>query len=72
MKKVARLTARGAQLDLQAPFAGSIVKLNDQPGTFIPSGQPAALFLPIKPLIIRAELNESYLAGVKVGMQAKV
>lgn len=70
--RLAQLTARGAQLDLQAPFAGSIVKLNVQPGTFIPSGQPAALFLPNKPLIIRAELNESYLAGVKVGMQAKV
>lgn len=70
--RLAQLAARGAQLDLQAPFAGSIVKLNVQPGTFIPGGQPAALFLPDKPLIIRAELNESYLAGVKVGMQAKV
>ena len=28
--------------------------------------------LPNKPFIIRAELNESYLAGVKVGMKAKV
>lgn len=70
--RLAQLAVRGAQLDLQAPFAGSIVKLNVQPGTFIPGGQPAALFLPDKPLIIRAELNESYLAGVHVGMQARV
>ena len=70
--RLAQLTAHGAQLDLVAPLNGSIVKLNAQPGSFIPGGQQAALFLPDKPLIIRAELNESYLAGVKVGMRATV
>ncbi|BEN14712.1 TPA: HlyD family efflux transporter periplasmic adaptor subunit [Serratia marcescens] len=71
-RRLAKLVEHGAQLDLRAPFAGSIVKLNAQEGAFISSGQPVILFLPNKPFIIRAELNESYLAGVKVGMKAKV
>lgn len=70
--KLNQITRRGALLDLHAPSAGTVVKINAHLGEFLSNGQDALLLLPQKPMIVRAELNESYLQVVKVGMQAKV
>lgn len=70
--KFNQIKTRGALLDLRAPFAGTIVKLNTHTGEFLTHGQEALVLLPQKPLIVRAELNESFLQSVKVGMPAKI
>lgn len=70
--KLNQLLIRGEQLNLVAPVSGTIVKLNTHLGAFLAGQHESMLLLPDKPVIIRAELNESYLTSVKVGMQAKV
>lgn len=70
--KLSQILARGEQLNLRAPFSGTVVKINAQSGEFLSSSHPLMVLLPNKPAIIRAELNESYLTSVKIGMQAKV
>ena len=59
-RRLAKLVEHGAQLDLRAPFAGSIVKLNAQEGAFISSGARHTFCLTNRSS--SAELNESYLA----------
>lgn len=70
--KLSQIQSRGALLNLHAPFAATVVKINAHSGEFLANGQSALVLLPKKPIIVRAELNESYLQSVKVGMQAKV
>ena len=70
--KLKQVEVQGSLLDLRAPFDGVITKINVQPGGLLPNGQNALVLLPNKPIIIRAELNESYLELVKNGMIAKV
>jgi len=70
--KLNQVISRGALLNMHAPVAGTIVKLHAHSGEFMANGQNALVLLPKKPIIVRAELNESYLQSVKVGMQAKV
>ncbi len=57
-----------------APVDGSVVHLDVQPGQTVRADQPGALLvlLPDRPLIVRAELNESFVARIKPGMRADV
>lgn len=70
--KLSLLEVRGTQLNLRAPLAGTVIKLTAQPGEFASVQHNVLLLLPNRPVIVRAELNESYLAAVKVGMAATV
>jgi multidrug resistance efflux pump len=70
--KVNQINARGALLDVRAPSAGTVVKLSAHAGEVLAAGQEALVLLPQQALIVRAELNESFLSSVKVGMPAKV
>lgn len=56
-----------------APIAGDVVRVAAQPGmAATPEGASLLTLLPDTPPIVRAELNESYAAAVKPGMQAEV
>lgn len=58
---------------LRAPQAAEVVKVLIQPGTMLSADKRNAFtLLPKAPLIIRAEVNESFIAGIKVGMAATV
>lgn len=64
--------ARNELLSINSPVAGTVIKIKTQPGAFMQSGHAEILILPDTPLIVRAELNESFVDAVKVGMQAKI
>lgn len=57
---------------LYAPQDAEVAKISAQVGTFASSTNPAFVLLPNKPLIIRAELNESFIGQVKPGAKAQV
>jgi multidrug resistance efflux pump len=58
---------------LRAPIGGQIVQRMVQPGASVsPSSGPLFVLLPDQPRIVRAELNESFVDVVHVGMQAEV
>ncbi|MBS0292998.1 MAG: efflux RND transporter periplasmic adaptor subunit [Proteobacteria bacterium] len=60
------------RLELRAPEAGVAVRVAAQPGTAVSSGATAVVLLPARPLLVRAELNESFVNAVRVGMRASV
>jgi multidrug resistance efflux pump len=58
--------------DLHAPVAGEVVRRSIQQGTFVSAQAPAAfILLPDQPRIVRAEINESFIGAVEVGMRAE-
>jgi len=59
------------RLELRAPESGLVVRVNTQAGQRVVA-QPAITLLPRRPLIVRAELNESYATQVRVGLRAYV
>lgn len=72
-QKVASARYELAQRDLVAPLDGQIVQRTVQLGATASSqGAPAFVLLPDQPRIVRAELNESFVRAVKVGMAAQV
>ncbi|MEN6539412.1 MAG: HlyD family efflux transporter periplasmic adaptor subunit, partial [Mizugakiibacter sp.] len=73
----ARLAAARAALalrTLRAPVAGRIARRAVQPGATVSAQSAQALFelLPDRPRIVRAELNEAFVAAVHPGMRAEV
>ncbi|HVB84026.1 MAG TPA: efflux RND transporter periplasmic adaptor subunit [Rhodanobacteraceae bacterium] len=73
----ARLAQAQHELDLRslrAPVAGTIVRRYVQPGETVSAlaAQPLFELQPQRPLIVRAELNESYIDQVQPGMRAEV
>ena len=73
----ARLAAARYQLGLytlRAPLAGTVIRRQVQVGARVSPQDPAPLLelLPVRPLVVRAELDESYAARVQVGMRAEV
>ncbi|GAA4336076.1 hypothetical protein GCM10023144_30030 [Pigmentiphaga soli] len=70
--RLAQARARLALLELRAPEDGTVVRVAAQAGARVAAGRPALVLLPQRPLIVRAELNESYVAAVRPGMQATV
>lgn len=63
---------RLAQLEVRAPEGGTVVSLGVQQGSHVTASGTALVLLPQRPLIVRAEINETYLAAVHVGMRASV
>lgn len=62
-----------AQRSLLAPVDGQIVERLIQPGAAVsPQGGPAFVLLPEEQRLVRAELNESFVAIVHEGMHAQV
>ncbi|HZP68094.1 MAG TPA: HlyD family secretion protein, partial [Rudaea sp.] len=58
---------------VRAPVAGKIVARNTRVGDMVsPANADLLELLPDAPRIVRAELNESFVAKVSVGMQAEV
>jgi RND family efflux transporter MFP subunit len=72
-QKLAEAKYELAQHSLRAPFDAVVVHVAAQPGASV-SPTSGALFtlLPDKPRIVRAELNESFVAAVHPGMRAEV
>ncbi len=52
---------------------GTVVRLYAQPGLRVGAqGKPLLVLMPARPLVVRAELNERFVAAVKPGMKASV
>lgn len=66
------LNERLSSLMIKAPYNGIIISTSVQPGELVNSGDRLITFLPEKPLIIRAEVNENYLDHLFVNMKARV
>ncbi len=73
-QRLALLRSQQGRLELHAPDDGIVVRVATQAGQRLPGsgGHAAITLLPHRPLQVRAEVNESYAAAVKVGMQATV
>ncbi|GKS84226.1 HlyD family efflux transporter periplasmic adaptor subunit [Acidovorax sp. SUPP1855] len=72
--RLAQVQAQRARLELHAPEDGTVVRVGTQAGQRAPAsgGAAAITLLPRRPLVVRAELNESYAAQVHVGQRATV
>lgn len=72
--RLAQARVQRARQELHAPEAGTVVRVTTQPGQRLLAQpvQPAITLLPRRPLVVRAELNESYAAQVRVGQRAAV
>ena len=72
-QKLAEAKYELAQHSLRAPFDAVVVHVAAQPGASVsPAAGPLFTLLPDKPRIVRAELNESFVAAVRPGMRAEV
>lgn len=60
------------RLVLKAPSDGQVLKINVQPGSRAGAGKPVLSYLPTGALIVRAEVNESYVPELKEGMVADI
>lgn len=70
--KVAQLRALQLRHELRAPEAATVIRLTTHAGSMLQSGSPVAVLLPQRPLIVRAEVNESFVASIHAGMKAHV
>ena len=71
-RKLQQLQAQRKRHELRAPVAATVVRLQAHAGTQLTPETTALVLLPQTPLIVRAELNESFAGTVKPGMQADV
>ena len=71
-RKAEQLRALLQRHELRAPEAAVVVRLLAQGGSMLQSGSPVAVLLPKRPLIVRAEVNESYVTAIREGMKAQV
>lgn len=72
-QKLAEAKYEVTQRSLRAPFDAVVVHATAQPGASVsPNSGPLFTLLPNKPRIVRAELNESFVAAVHPGMRAEV
>ena len=70
--KTQQLRERQRLYALYAPEAATVVHLRAQVGSQVHTSQAAIRLLPLRPLRIRAELNESFAGTVQKGMRATV
>lgn len=61
-----------AERTIHAPQDGRVATVTTQVGARVRAGQPVMIVVPDRPLIVRAELNESYVSRVTPGMRADV
>ena len=71
-RKLEQLRSQLKRLELRAPEAGTVVRLATHAGSQAVPGTAAVVLLPQRPLQVRAEINESFVAAVREGMQATV
>ncbi|WKL18132.1 HlyD family efflux transporter periplasmic adaptor subunit [Comamonas testosteroni] len=71
-RKAEQLRSLLQRHELRAPEAAVVVRLQAQGGSMLQSGSPVAVLLPKRPLIVRAEVNESYVTAIREGMKAQV
>jgi len=73
-QRVAAAELRLARRTVRAPQAGTVLSVHVQPGSVIGRGnaRPPAVLLPDRPLIVRAEVNESFVGRLRPGMRAEV
>ncbi|BEU97144.1 HlyD family efflux transporter periplasmic adaptor subunit [Acidovorax sp. DW039] len=69
--RIAQIRAQQSKLELRAPEAGNVVRVTTHAGQRT-TAQPAITLLPRRPLIVRAEVNESFAKQVQVGTTASV
>lgn len=73
---LALLQARNAVRDctLRAPCDGTVLRVLVSPGEMIAPGglQPALVFRPAGPLVVRAELDQEFLGRVRAGQKARI
>lgn len=75
--EVARQKLRAAQWALErqqvrAPVDGEVVGLEAQVGNAVTAQTELLRLLPKRRLVVRAEVNEAYVAALKTGMQAEI
>lgn len=70
--KVEQLRSQQKRFELHAPEAGTVVRLHAHVGSQASTLHPSITLLPQRPLIVRAELNESFANAVREGMRANV
>lgn len=73
-QKLAQAQLTVQRQTLSAAVDASVLRLNVQTGARVSAqaSRPVMVLLPRRPLIVRAELNESYLAAIKPGSRASV
>ncbi|MDO9314232.1 MAG: HlyD family efflux transporter periplasmic adaptor subunit [Burkholderiaceae bacterium] len=71
-QRVAQANQMLAAATIRAPVAGRVVQRTTQVGEYIAAYGVLLSLLPEGPRIVRADLNESLIARVKVGMRAEV
>jgi multidrug resistance efflux pump len=64
--------ARLAQLTLRAPEEGALIQLDAHAGVTVQPDRPVAVLLPHRRLIVRAEVNETFVDTLRPGMRAIV
>ncbi len=61
------------RLTLRAPVSAEVVHVSAQPGMSVsPQSPPLFTLLPRRPHIVRAELSQTFLSAVKIGMPAQL
>jgi membrane fusion protein, multidrug efflux system len=60
------------RLTVEAPFSGVIDQVMVEEGSWLPSGEPAAILLQLDPVVARGEVSERDIAYVEVGSEAGV
>ncbi|QNN57290.1 HlyD family efflux transporter periplasmic adaptor subunit [Diaphorobacter ruginosibacter] len=70
--KVEQLRALRKRLEVHAPEGGTIVRVRTHVGSQAAPAHPVIILLPGRPLVVRAELNESFANAVREGMRATV
>ncbi|MDH0865360.1 HlyD family efflux transporter periplasmic adaptor subunit, partial [Mitsuaria sp. GD03876] len=70
--RLAQATARRDQLVLRAPEDGVVLQVAAHAGAHVPSETAALVVMPARKLIVRAEVNESFLSSIRPGMRAVV
>lgn len=73
-QKVSQLQSLAHRLTVVAPQDASVVRMNVQPGGRVAAqgGKPLMVLLPTKALQLRAEVNETFVPLITVGMRASV
>ena len=70
--KVEQLRALQQRHELRAPEAATVVRLSTHAGSTVQAASNVLVLLPDRPLIVRAEVNESFISSLRTGMKAMV
>lgn len=71
-RKGVQARAQLSRMEIRAPEAGVMVRVLAQPGMRVAAHTSSLVLLPKRPLVVRAEINESYASAVREGMLASV